>query len=286
MAKRTSHIAKPLAARLTDDSAPGDSVHFPAKRITTELEWSDLVLAPAVMAQVNEIQAWFKGGKELLTGSGLEKRVLPGFRVLFHGPPGTGKTLTACLLGKAHGVDVYRVDLSQVVSKYIGETEKNLAAIFDRAVGKNWILFFDEADALFGRRTQTADSHDRYASQEVAYLLQRLGDYPGLAILATNFQANLDDAVSRRFQASIYFPPPDPEQRLRLWENAFPSVVKLERRINLAEIARQYEVTGGQVVNIVRYCALQAVERSSKVIRLDDLLRGIGRELEKAGRPI
>src|SRR5690606_1665724 len=148
---------------------------------------------------------------------GMEKRLNPGFRVLFHGPPGTGKTLTASLLGKYTGKEVYKIDLSMVVSKFIGETEKNLANLFDKAENKDWILFFDEADALFGKRTNVRDAHDKYANQEVSFLLQRTETYAGLVILATNFKNNIDDAFARRFQSHIYFPSPAFGERLKIW---------------------------------------------------------------------
>ena len=132
--------------------------------------------------------------------------------MLFHGPPGTGKTLTAGLLGKIAQKDVYRIDLSMVISKYIGETEKNLARLFDKAERKDWILFFDEADSLFGKRGQVKDAHDKYANQEVSYLLQRVEAYNGLVILASNFKNNIDEAFLRRFQSIIYFPLPAKEE--------------------------------------------------------------------------
>lgn len=267
-----------------EEQKPDYSIHFPAKRITTSLGWEDLILEESVMEAVQEIRAWATHGATLLQDWGLAGRLAPGFRALFHGPPGTGKTLTASLLGRQHGLDVYRIDLSQVVSKYIGETEKNLSSVFDQAATKNWILFFDEADALFGKRTQTSSSHDRYANQEVSYLLQRLEDYPGIVILATNFKTNLDDAFARRLQASIYFPPPDAPHRLRLWENTFPKGVTFEKGLDLRQIARDHKLTGGQIVNVVRHSSLMAVERGGKVILIGDLLRGIRRELDKEGR--
>ncbi len=267
-----------------EEQKPDFSMHFPARRITTQLTWDDLILEPAALAQVLEIRSWVQHGAKLLNEWGLGRRIAPGYKVLFHGPPGTGKTLTACLLGQAQNVDVYRVDLSQVVSKYIGETEKNLAGVFDQAMDKKWILFFDEADALFGRRSQTSQSNDRYANQEVSYLLQRVEDFPGLVILATNFRANLDTAFSRRLQSSIYFAPPDRAQRLRLWQHAFPKPLELEPAISLEEIARDHEVTGGQIVNVVRHCALKAIERGPQVIHAVDIRVALKRELEKDGR--
>ena len=151
-------------------SKPRFSMDFPAEYIETEMEWDDLVLPSATLQQIREIENWITHNDTLLHEWGMKKRIKPGYRALFYGPPGTGKTLTASLLGKQTGKDVFRIDLSRVVSKYIGETEKNLSRLFDKAENKNWILFFDEADALFGKRTEIHDAHDKYANQEVAYL--------------------------------------------------------------------------------------------------------------------
>jgi SpoVK/Ycf46/Vps4 family AAA+-type ATPase len=181
---------------------------------------------------------------------------------------------------------VYRIDLSMVVSKYIGETEKNLAGVFDMAENKNWILFFDEADALFGKRTQTNSSNDRHANQEVSYLLQRIEDFPGVVILATNFKANIDDAFSRRFQSMIHFRMPGPVQRLRLWQQVFPETTIPEAQIDWPSIADKYEMTGGAIINVVRYASLAALKRNSNTILLKDVLQGIRREFEKEGRTI
>lgn len=137
---------------------------------------------------------------------------------MFSGPPGTGKTLTAALLGKSTGRDVYRVDLSMVVSKYIGETEKNLSRVFDAASYKEWILFFDEGDALFGKRTEASSSNDRHANQLTGYLLQKIEDFPGTVIVATNLKSNMDEAFTRRFQNMVHFTIPGPEERLQLWK--------------------------------------------------------------------
>ncbi|WP_395740372.1 ATP-binding protein [Prosthecobacter sp.] len=267
-----------------EEQKPDFSTDFPAKRLMTHLTWDDLVLTPDVMAQVVEINSWAKHGRTLLDEWGLGRRISTGYKVLFHGPPGTGKTLTACLLGQSQGVDVCRVDLSQVVSKYIGETEKNLAGVFDQATDKNWILFFDEADALFGQRTQTPQSNDCDANLGVACLLQRVEDFPGLVIFASHSRANLAPAFSRRLQGSIYFAPPDRTQRRRLWESAFPPGLTLEPEVQLEDLAREYEVTGGQIVNVVRYCALKAIERGPRVIHLKDIRCGLKRELGKEGR--
>jgi SpoVK/Ycf46/Vps4 family AAA+-type ATPase len=240
-----------------------------------------LVLDPLTLAEVHEIAAWAKHERELLDDWGLGRHVKPGFRALFHGPPGTGKTLTATLLGQELGVDVYRVDLSQIVSKYIGETEKNLAAVFAEAGRRKWVLFFDEADALFGKRTQTSSAHDRYANQEIAYLLQRIEEHPGITILATNLKSNLDDAFSRRFQAMVYFALPNPDQRLRLWRNILGP--RVERHIDFDAVARDYELSGGDIVNVARRSTLAAVQRGEPAVTLSDLLQGIRREQAKSG---
>ncbi len=166
-------------ARLTTGASetPAFGADFPARRLISALTWDDLVLPPATLASLARIADWVRLAPVLARDWGMAARLRPGFRALFHGPPGTGKTLTATLLGQATGRPVFRIDLSAVVSKYIGETEKNLATLFDRAARHDWILFFDEADALFGKRTQVKDSHDRYANQEVSYLLQRVEDF-------------------------------------------------------------------------------------------------------------
>jgi len=263
---------------------PDYGINFPAKLISTNLDWSDLVLDENILEEVNEIKDWIEYGDTLLNDWGLNKKIKPGFRTLFYGPPGTGKTLTASLLGKSSGLDVYRIDLSMVVSKFIGETEKNLANVFDQAENKNWILFFDEADALFGKRTQTSSSNDRHANQEVSYLLQRVEDFPGVVILATNLKANLDDAFSRRFQSMIYFQMPGAEQRKRLWKQAFSSQSKLESGFNLDEIAQKYEMAGGAIINVSRYSSMKALKRGTNVILKKDILEGIRKEFGKEGK--
>lgn len=263
---------------------PVFSIDFPAKLITTQMEWNDLVLPARTHEQIDEIRVWVKHSSTLMNDWGMNKRLKPGFKSLFYGPPGTGKTLTACLIGKQCNMDVYRIDLSMMISKYIGETEKNLSKIFDMADHKNWILFFDEAEALFGKRTGVSDAHDRYANQEVSYLLQRIEDFNGLVILATNLKSNIDDAFTRRFQSVIYFAVPAPEQRLQLWTNAFPEVATVDEKINLRQIATRYELTGGTIMNVMRYSSLMTLKRNEKVIRLDDIEQGIKREYLKEGK--
>ncbi len=268
---------------------PDYSINFPAKRITTTLDWSDLVLEEDTMGEIQEIQDWITYGDTLLNDWAMRNKIKPGFRALFYGPPGTGKTLTASLLGKTTGLDVYRIDLSMVVSKYIGETEKNLANIFDQAENKRWILFFDEADALFGKRTQTSSSNDRYANQEVSYLLQRVEDFPGVVILATNLKANMDEAFSRRFQTMIHFPMPGPVQRKMLWQRAFSDKTicepKLEQKFD--DVAAKYELSGGAIINVIRYSSLMALRRGdNNVILYEDVMTGIRKEYRKDGKTV
>ncbi len=263
---------------------PDYNINFPAKRITTFLDWDDLVLDQSTLDEVLEVRDWIAYGDTLLDDWGMRKKIKPGFRTLFYGPPGTGKTLTASLLGKSAELDVYRIDLSMVVSKFIGETEKNLANIFDQAENKNWILFFDEADALFGKRTQASSSNDRHANQEVSYLLQRVEDFPGIVILATNLKANLDDAFTRRFQSMIYFAMPGAEHRLKLWQQAFSEKTVLEDKIDLGDIAAKFELAGGAIINVTRYCSMMALKRGNNIILQKDLIIGIRKEFGKEGK--
>lgn len=263
---------------------PDYNAQFPAKLIHSSLNWSDLVLAPEVMDEIEVILLWLQQGRELMTQWGLGNVVKPGYRCLFYGPPGTGKTLTATLLGQTVGVDVYRVDLSMVVSKYIGETEKNLARVFDQAQSRRWILFFDEADALFGKRGATQNSNDRHANQEVAYLLQRVEDFPGVVILASNLRGNLDEAFSRRFQSMVYFPMPDAYQRLRLWRGMLAQPERLAADVDLAELAELHEISGGAMLNVVSFAILQAARQGVSQITAAHLQQGLAKELRKEGK--
>lgn len=240
---------------------PDYSIGFPAKLITTPLEWEDMVLDYQTHDALEEINTWIEHQHTIMKDWGLKRILKPGYRALFYGPPGTGKTLAATLLGKKNNMDVYRVDLSMIVSKYIGETEKNLAKVFDLAENRNWILFFDEADALFGKRTSTNTSNDRHANQEVAYLLQRIEDFPGTVILATNLKSNIDEAFSRRFQSIIYFPMPSEELRAELWRSMLPKEWLGDDAEELIATAAQSELSGGSIANVVRKCAVQLVNK-------------------------
>lgn len=260
---------------------PELSASFPAHILESPLEWHDLVLAPEVMAQVEELHAWLNYGHKLMDEWQLAKKVKPGYRAVFFGPPGTGKTLTAALLGKATGREVYRVDLSMVVSKYIGETEKNLSRVFEAASYKEWILFFDEGDALFGKRSEVSSSNDRHANQLTGYLLQKIEDFPGTVIIATNLKTNMDEAFTRRFQSMVQFTIPGPQERLQLWQNAFNGVCELAGDVNLPAIADRYEVSGGQIINVLRQCALTAIQRDERTVTQSDIIASIRQEFRK-----
>ena len=257
---------------------PDYNIGFPAKRITTELEWKDMILDYNTLETLEEINTWIEHQHTIMEEWGLKRFLKPGYRALFYGPPGTGKTLAATLLGKKNDMDVYRVDLSMIVSKYIGETEKNLAKVFDMAENRNWILFFDEADALFGKRTSTNTSNDRHANQEVAYLLQRIEDFPGTVILATNLKSNIDEAFSRRFQSIIYFPMPDEELRAALWRSMLPKEWLGDDAEELIATAAQTELSGGSIANVVRRCAITLVENQQQMLSLVLLHNSIHRE--------
>ncbi len=254
---------------------------FPAKNITTKMEWEDLVLNPKTELQLNDIKTWLDHNTSFMNDWGMEKRIKPGYRALFHGPPGTGKTLAATLLGKQFHKEVYRIDLSQVVSKYIGETEKNLEKIFNKAENKDWILFFDEADSLFGKRSNVQNAHDKYANQEVSYLLQRVEDFPGLIILASNFKSNIDQAFVRRFNGIIHFSTPTPAERLEIWKKTIPPKASLGPDVDLTFIAGRYELTGSSIVSVIHYASLQTIRRNSSAILKKDIVEGIKKEYEK-----
>ncbi|WP_299484208.1 ATP-binding protein [uncultured Roseibium sp.] len=265
-------------------STPPFSSAFPARRIETQRSWDDLVLPGQTREQLDELLRWAEHEKSLEGEWGFGARLRPGYRALFHGSSGTGKTFAATLLGRSTGREVYRVDLSAIVSKYVGETEKNLSSLFQAAHRRGWILFFDEADALFGKRTAVKDSHDRYANQEVSYLLQRVEDFDGICILASNLRANIDEAFLRRFNAIIRFPEPGPAERSTIWDRSLPYCGAAGERAALIEAINGYELTGGGIVNVAQFAAIEAAARGDKTLFLQDLQLGIRREIEKEGR--
>jgi AAA+ superfamily predicted ATPase len=259
--------------------------HFPAHEISSQLEWSDLFLAKETEHGIQQLRLWLKHGSDILQNENLKKFVNKGIRVLFHGPSGTGKTLTASLLGKEFHLPVYRVDLSQMVSKWIGETEKNLARVFDIAEHQKWILFFDEADALFSTRGSVSNSNDRRANQEVSYLLQRVENFDGTIIMATNLKNNIDEAFVRRFQLIINFPVPDKHTRHKLWNHLLENTFPLDATLDLDQISEDYKLTGGTMKNIFRALLLELYEKpaQNRTITQEDLLRMIEFEYSKSG---
>ena len=263
---------------------PKLSSNFPAELLETTLNWEDLVLNSNILNEINEIQSWLLYNDILLNDWNMKSKIKPGYRVMLYGPSGTGKTLTASLLGKYTGKDVYRIDLSMIISKYIGETEKNLSALFDKAINKNWILFFDEADAIFGKRTNVRDAHDKYANQEVSYLLQRIESHPGLVILASNFKSNIDAAFTRRFQSIIEFEIPSYNERLQLWSNNLPKNIEIAEDVNLKELSKKYDITGANIVNVIQFACLKTLEENNKTIHLKHLIQGIKKEYGKDGK--
>ncbi|WP_236136527.1 ATP-binding protein [Mongoliitalea daihaiensis] len=264
--------------------SPSLSPKFPAQLLQTQLEWSDLVLGSNTATQIEEIKIWLDHNAELMKDSVLGKKIKSGYVALFYGPSGTGKTLTATLLGTYTGKDVYRIDLSQVISKYIGETEKNLSQLFEEAKDRDWILFFDEADSIFGKRTNVKDAHDKYANQEVSYLLQQVENHDGLVILASNFKGNIDTAFTRRFQSIIEFETPKASERLEIWKKAIPGSLPLEEAGSLTSIAQKYELNGANIINIVHYASLQSLHMKEKKLSTQHLMKGIKREFKKEGK--
>jgi SpoVK/Ycf46/Vps4 family AAA+-type ATPase len=261
---------------------PNYSSNFPAKLIDTPLDWDDLILNKSTSEEVVMINTWIENKTEIESNHILKKKINAGYKCLFYGPPGTGKTLTASLVGKKNKKDVYRIDLSQVVSKYIGETEKNLANIFDIAENKNWILFFDEAESLFSKRTAVSDSKDKHANQQTAYLLQRVENYKGLIILATNLKPNIDLAFSRRIQSIINFPIPSILEREKLWITALNNISDLPLSF-IKEISKSYSISGGVIKNVIQYAWLIS-KRKKCAINEKQIILGIRRELNKDGK--
>jgi AAA+ superfamily predicted ATPase len=256
-----------------------------AVRVDPRSGWDDLVLPADRVAHLREICAQVRYHHQVFGPWGFDAKLShgKGLSVLFSGPPGTGKTLAAEVVARDVDLDLYKVDLSGMVSKYIGETEKNLARIFAEARTSNAILFFDEADALFGKRTEVSDAHDRYANIETSYLLQKMEEYDGVVILATNLRQNLDEAFTRRIRFVVEFPFPDADSRAGIWRTMFPPQTPLAADVDFAVLARDYPVTGGNIKNIVLNAAFLAAADGGAV-DLRHILRGTRREFEKIGK--
>jgi hypothetical protein len=255
-----------------------------ARRIQPAVGFDDLVLPPDTMAQLKELLTRARYREQVLdvwkmAGPSARRR---GLTALFAGPSGTGKTMAAEVLASELGLDLYTVDLATVVDKYVGETEKNLDRIFGEAERVNGVILFDEADALFGKRSEVSDAHDRYANVEVAYLLQRMELFEGIAILATNLRANLDEAFTRRLDALVDFPDPEEEYRRRLWERSLGTTMPRDANLDLDFLARAFKLSGGAIRNIVVAAAYAAADQQ-RPMSMADLIRATQREYLKMG---
>jgi ATP-dependent 26S proteasome regulatory subunit len=256
-----------------------------AHKIEPRYTWHDIVLPADQREMLHELVSTVRERPLVLDEWGIGRKLASsaGITALFSGPPGTGKTMAAEVIAAELGLDLFKIDLSTVVSKYIGETEKNLEQIFNEAENSNSILFFDEADAIFGKRSEVKDAHDRYANVEISYLLQRMEAYSGVTILATNLRANLDEAFTRRLQFAIDFPFPDEAYRLRIWQTLFPPGVPRDAEIDFDVLARRFKLAGGNIRNIIVSAAYLAAADGGQV-SMQHLLHGIRRELQKMGR--
>ncbi|KAA1185418.1 ATP-binding protein [Photorhabdus heterorhabditis] len=258
-----------------------------AQRVTPKRHFNDLVISDELVQQLKEIIAAINYRDQILS-SGFQDKISygTGISALFYGESGTGKTMAAEVIAGYLGVDLIKVDLSTVVNKYIGETEKNIARIFDLAEADSGVLFFDEADALFGKRSETKDAHDRHANIEVSYLLQRLEDYPGLVILATNNRSHLDSAFNRRFTFITRFTYPDEILRKKMWQTIWPEQVRLSDEINFEHLAKRADLTGANIRNVALLASILAAENNSVKIENKYIERAVMLELNKTGRLI
>ncbi len=274
---------------------PADALHRLAdgpmagsvRRITPAVTWEDLVVPPAHLDRLKELVARYRHRGTVFGRWGLAEMPSPGLVAMFGGPSGTGKTMTAEVMAADLGVDLFRVDLQAVVSKYIGETEKNLELVFSAASAGDCVLLFDEADALFGTRAKVSDARDRYANLEVSFLLQRLETYDGFVILTTNFQGNIDPAFMRRVHASIHFQVPSPDERLAIWQRALAKA-PLADDVDLRLVADRFDLAGGAIRNAALTTAFLAADDGGPdrepAVRMEHLVRGLAAELAKLGR--
>lgn len=253
-----------------------------ATRIPPARVWDDVVLPPDQLAGLHELVARYRQRDLVYREWGFRASPAAGVVALFAGPSGTGKTMTAEVIAGELGLDLYKIDLSSVVSKYIGETEKNLSVIFEAASAGNAVLFFDEADSLFGKRSEVSDAHDRYANIEVSYLLQRIERHDGLVILATNFQKNIDQAFLRRIHVAVQFPMPEEPERFRIWQATFPPEAP-RTEIDFKFLARQFKISGGSIRNAGLHSAFLAADRAEP-ISMEIVMLGLKREFQKLGR--
>ena len=258
-----------------------------ANKIEPIYQWNDIVVPDTLREQLEEICQRVIHQEQVLSDWGFARKLARGIGVnaLFAGVSGTGKTMAAEIIARELQLDLYKIDLSMVVSKYIGETEKNLSQLFEAARRANAILFFDEADALFGKRSEVHDSHDRYANIEISYLLQKMEQYEGLAILATNLRDNMDDAFTRRLQFVLEFPFPDEAHRCQIWQTLFPPEAPRDPAIDFGWLARQFRLSGGNIKNVVMAAAFLAAS-DGRPIGMSHLIQATRREYQKMGKVI
>ena len=256
------------------------------QKIKPHYSWPDIVLPSDKLQQLREISNYVKYRQTVYYEWGFDRKLSlgKGLNIFFSGPSGTGKTMAAEIISNELQLDLYKIDLSCVVSKYIGETEKNLSKIFNEAETSNAILFFDEADALFGKRSEVRDSHDRYANIEINYLLQKMEEHEGIVILATNFRKNVDEAFNRRVHFSVDFPFPDEKYRIRIWQNIFPKKTPQSENIDYEFLAKKFSLSGGNIKNVALNAAFLAAEKSEK-IGMEQIIWATKREFQKMGKP-
>ena len=273
-------------------------------RLTIKGRWDDLILPESQKNMLRQACNQMKYRTKVFGEWGFADKLSygKGLSMLFSGPPGTGKTMGAEVVAGELGLHIYKIDLSRVVSKYIGETEKSLQAIFDEAEKSHAILFFDEMDALFGKRSEVKDAKDKYANIEVSFLLQKMEQYEGITILATNLLQNIDEAFLRRIQFIIHFPFPKARERERLWQSIFPAALPVEEDVDFREIAETLEIAGGNIKNIavaaaflaasegravamrhIVKAAMQEAKKSGKVIQVEDWAAFLTEEVEEDG---
>ena len=262
-----------------------------ARKIKPLFRWEDIVLPPDPARMLKEIVQQVRNRSLVYEKWGFDTKLSygKGLNVIFAGPSGTGKTMSAEIIAGELKMDLYKIDLSNMVSKYIGETEKNLERIFNEAGESNAILFFDEADSIFGKRSEVKDAHDRYANIETGYLLQKMEEYDGIVILATNLRKNLDDAFIRRMHFMIEYPFPEEEDRFQIWQRSFPKAVPLGETVDLRFMARQFKIAGGNIKNICLTASFLAAgdmeeQQNEAAVEMVHLIKATRREFQKMGK--
>jgi SpoVK/Ycf46/Vps4 family AAA+-type ATPase len=286
---RLSEIAQPelpdlfAAAR----AQAGHALASLAHKIEPVYDWKDIVLPEDALAQLREICKRVEHREQVMHtwGFGQKLSLGKGISALFAGPSGTGKTMAADIIARELNLDLYKIDLSTVVSKYIGETEKNLDRIFAAAENSNAIVFIDECDSLMGKRSEVRDAHDRYANIEIAYLLQKMEEYEGIVILATNLRQNLDESFTRRLTFTVHFQFPDEHDRRRIWDGIWPAAMPLGPDVDLDFLARQFKLSGGNIKNIALAAAFLAATDDG-VVTMSHLVQATRREYQKLGKPL